>query len=71
MTSQGDGLRSGTVSGVDDVFDQRKGLAERFSVAQVAFSSDGRGRRRRPNDVDDPDVGTRNERRFSARQRRR
>jgi uncharacterized protein len=32
----------GAVSGVDEVFDQRKGLAERFSVAQVAFSSDGR-----------------------------
>ena len=30
------------MSGVDEVFDQRKGLAERFSVAQVAFSSDGR-----------------------------
>jgi hypothetical protein len=42
MTDNGGGLRSGTVSGVDEVFDQRKGLSERFSVAQVAFSSDGR-----------------------------
>ena len=31
MTDNGGGLRSGPVSGVDEVFDQRKGLSERFS----------------------------------------
>jgi hypothetical protein len=38
----GDIVRSAAVTDADGVLAQRKLLAERFSVARVAYSSDGR-----------------------------